>query len=315
MSQSLTQQIADIKERIEAAKGTPAEATFQEILKDLEQQLQEGQKGTPTETATEKTTKIKSKPASDETEVTSGAESEGEASSETTSETTDKKKDKSKSKNFFQAVGQLRGVIRRKEDETGWYLEQGQTQYDLALSKKLQYVIHFVEGQELTLTVYPQVRYEKGDRESCKIYFKLVGWTEERSPNEGLFLLKGIWQFIPQYKRPVISVYRNQKQWEGDRCKASHIPVLWKDSTVKPFKFNPKVKTQSDKYFAQLKTKFIPRLNTFGVVEEMDEATLKVPKYIKPVKKDLTEVTKSTETTKPTEFKKIKEITKPQASE
>lgn len=313
MSQSLTQQIANIKERIEAAKGTPAEATFQEILKDLEQQLQDK----PTETQGEKTTtkaksKAKSEPKSEERYAILASESEDQASSEIT----DKKKDKSKSRNFFQAVGQLRGVIRRKEDDSGWYVEQAQTKYDLALSKKLQYVIHFVEGQELTLTVYPQVRYEKGDRESCKIYFKLVGWTEERSPNEGLFLLKGIWQFIPQYKRPVISVYRNQKQWDGDRCKASHIPVLWKDSTVKPFKFNPKAKTQSDKYFAQLKTKFIPRLNTFGFVEEMDEATLKVPKYIKPVKKDMTEGTNLPEATKPKESIKSKEATKPkEASE
>jgi hypothetical protein len=278
MSKSLAKQIADLKKRIEEAQGTPAEATFKDILADLEKQIEENPQENSTQTPVMATTSAQT---SDQTT---------EINPEETTENEDKKDPaKSKAKLFFQAVGQLRGLIQPKEDESGWYVQQGQNQYDLVLSKKLQYVVHFVEGKELTLTVYPQIRYEKGDREFCKIYFKLVGWTEERSPNEGLFTLKGIWQFIPQYKRPVISIYRNQKQWDGDRCKASHVPVLWKDSPVKPFKFNPKSDTQGDKYFAQVQTKFIPRLNTFGVVEEIGESTLKVPKYIKPVKKEITE--------------------------
>ncbi len=353
MTQSLIKQIADLKKRIEATKGTPAEATFQDILNDLEKQLAQGQtedkagktpaktataktattktattKTTTTKTATTKTATTKAKAKNvketstenvevpplellqppvppvevitppektqkEKTKATS-AETEKTQTEETqTEETEKKKKDSSKPKNFFQAVGLIRGAIRRKEDQSGWYVEQGQNQYDLALSKKIQYVIRFVEGKDLTLTVYPQVRYEKGDRESCKIYFKLVGWSEERSANEGLFTIKGIWQFIPQYKRPVISVYRNQKQWDGDRCKAGHIPVLWKDSPVKPFKFNPKAETQGEKYFAQVQAKFIPRLNTFGVVSEMDESTLKVPKYIKPIRTENSDLKKS----------------------
>ena len=278
MTQSLTQQIADIKERIEATKGTPDEATFQKVLLELEEKLQQ--------------TKMENNTDSNESETLSAQPTPivKEISEENVSDLSNEEKkdsEKSESKNFFQAVGQLRGVIQAKEDQSGWYVKYGNYDHDLALSKKLQYVVHFVEGKELTLTVYPQVVYEKGKRDFCKIYFKLVGWTEERTKDEGLFTIKGIWQFIPQYKRPVISVYRNQKQWDGDRCKASHVPVLWKDSPHRPFKFNPKSKTQSDKYFAQVKTKFIPRLNTFGVVDMIAEPSLKVPRYIKPVKKEV----------------------------
>lgn len=301
MTQSLKKQITDLKKRIEAAKGTPAEATFQEILADLEKQLQQEEpsktRKTKAKIAKETTTQspetatVEVAPVEKVTQETPTPEVS--SSEETSGEKPEKEKKEKKAKRepspyFFQAVGQLRTTIYRKEDKSGWYIEQAQTQYDLAIPKKLQYVIHFVEERELTLTVYPQVRYEKGDRDNCKIYFKLVGWSEERSPNEGLFILKGIWQFIPQYKRPVVSIYRNQRKWDGDRCKASHIPVLWKDSPLKPFKFNPKAETQGEKYFAQLHTKFIPRLNTFGVVEEIGESTLRVPKYIKPVKVDPT---------------------------
>lgn len=298
---SIQDQIATIKERLKAAKGTPAAATFQKVLEDLEKKLKESEQSdkeaqtaekTPSKTEnkaakeTKKTKAKKSAPPSEAPESESAPESLEMQSTEA-SEASEEHQEPEIAPSFFQAIGNIKGLVIKKEDDTGWILKIDQNEYDLVVSKKLRRIIKFVEGQETTLLVYPQVRYEKGDRENCKIYFKLVAWEEDNKVNNPLFQIRGIWQFIPQYKRPVISIYRNQKRSDSDRCKASHIPVLWKDSEIRPFKFNPKIKDkkeQADKYFVEVTAKFIPRLNTFGVVEVIGEPTKKLPRYIRPVK-------------------------------
>ncbi|MHC5721725.1 MAG: hypothetical protein ACYTX0_59345, partial [Nostoc sp.] len=92
------------------------------------------------------------------------------------------------------------------------------------------------------------------------------------------FRLTGLWQFIPACQTPCISVFRNFtaerldyiKQTETSRkvrfMKASHIPLLWKDAIVPPFRFNPLLpkEERGKPSFVEVKAKFLPHRNVFA---------------------------------------------------
>ncbi len=64
--------------------------------------------------------------------------------------------------------------------------------------------------------------------------------------------------------------------------KASHIPVLWKDSPVRPFRFNPKAgKDQGHPFFVQIKAVFLPHRDAFGFVEQLGEPIEQAPLFMK----------------------------------
>ncbi len=64
--------------------------------------------------------------------------------------------------------------------------------------------------------------------------------------------------------------------------KASHIPVLWKDSPVRPFRFNPKGgKDQGHPFFVQIKAVFLPHRDAFGFVEQLEDPIEQAPKFMK----------------------------------
>ncbi|MFW6358995.1 MAG: hypothetical protein ACOC0N_07275 [Chroococcales cyanobacterium] len=276
------QQLVELKARLEAAKGTPAEATFKKIIQELEQKIAE-QTNLEQQIATETPKENEgAEQPSQETEGTEELSKERKGTEEPPKETEEKAETETP---FFQGMGVIYGTVSATEMGYSVTLAEGDYEFGLALSKKQQRLTKFILDKPMNLRVYPQVRYVKGDRENYSLYFKLVSWEEgEKADEAGQFILKGIWQFIPQYKRPVISIYRNQKRSEMDRCKASHIPTIWRDSAVRPFKFNPKAKEQGDRYFCQVQTKFIPKLKAFGVDQVLDEPTKKIPRYMKPVK-------------------------------
>ena len=75
--------------------------------------------------------------------------------------------------------------------------------------------------------------------------------------------------------------------------KASHLPLLWKDAPVRPFRFNPKAgKDQGKPAFVQVKARFMPGRDVFGFVEQLSEPRPKAPKFLKASKKDKTEAQK-----------------------
>ena len=114
--------------------------------------------------------------------------------------------------------------------------------------------------------------------------FQLVGFDDgvqdgvARDLDDNEFKLFGLWQFIAVCKCPVISVYRNFtpeqyahfKSWmmreRNILVKAQHIPLLWKDAIVPPFRFNPKVdkEQQAPCYFVGVKVRFLPGRDSFG---------------------------------------------------
>ena len=64
--------------------------------------------------------------------------------------------------------------------------------------------------------------------------------------------------------------------------KANHIPVLWKDSPVRPFRYNRLGdKDQGHPYFVQIKAAFLPHRDAFGFVEQLGEPIEQAPRFIK----------------------------------
>ena len=127
-------------------------------------------------------------------------------------------------------------------------------------------------------------------RKPPKIYFQVAAWEEENPWEEapGQFRLKGIWQFVPQVRTPVISVYRNKGAEDPKgKFKAAHIPVLMRrDDESAPFRFNPKIAKEDlpPRWFIQGKFKFIPSRDSFGFSEDLEPPTKKIPYYKKPIK-------------------------------
>jgi hypothetical protein len=183
----------------------------------------------------------------------------------------------------------IKGLIQA-EEEGKYQVKIGDNVYPL-MGKKLLLKRALALETELYLRVYPKAWYPlKGDRMTVNLGFQLVAFqTELREADTlNIFILRGLWQFIPQYKRPVLSIYRNERLGDWDKCKSNHLPLLWQDSPVKPFYFNPKAPKEEDKkperYFCQLEARFIPAKNCFGFVTLLDEPTLRTPKYLKPIR-------------------------------
>ncbi|MBD2045502.1 hypothetical protein H6F78_07815 [Coleofasciculus sp. FACHB-64] len=77
--------------------------------------------------------------------------------------------------------------------------------------------------------------------------------------------------------------------------KASHIPVLWRDAPVPPFRFNPKLEKEErgKASFVQIKARFNSERNTFEFVSLLAIPSSKPPNYLKAGKKDKLEVAKT----------------------
>jgi hypothetical protein len=77
--------------------------------------------------------------------------------------------------------------------------------------------------------------------------------------------------------------------------KASHIPVLWRDAPVPPFRFNPKLdkETQGKASFVQIKARFNSSRDNFEFVELLASPSDEPPNYLKAGKKDKLEAAKT----------------------
>ena len=207
--------------------------------------------------------------------------------------------DNSVDSSLFQAVGILKGRFKaetvlneqKQERQLFSFRTQGKN-YRLKIKKdtffafKIQFQHH--PDDLVYVAVYPFLMFIP--RKPPELRFELISW--QNSPYEGKeeneFILRGLWQFIPQNRRPLITVMRNWREKEerddllkkGDQFKPLHIPILWKDSPVPPYRFNPKAEQQPDRYFVQLKCRFISKMDSFGVKEVLSEPTTTFPKYL-----------------------------------
>ena len=263
------QQLEELKTRALAAKGTPAEATFFQLIASLEEQIQKSHLPPP-------------QIAPDNPQAPN-------------------KKSQAQTA-YFQGIGTIYGKITPLPDNPGRYtVKSGQYQFPLKVPLFLVEKVNSVIGQSANLRVYPQVYLSKKAENNYRLSFRLT-WinVSAKSEEAGLFTLRGIWQILPQYPNPVISIYRNEARGKKDKCQPQHIPLLWKNPPVPPFQYDPDKTKQDPRYFCQVRAKLRPKLQTFEVLEILGEPTKKIPKYIKSKK------TKHSPLAKPTDRRETK---------
>ncbi len=229
---------------------------------------------------------------------------------------------------IFQAVGIITGdVTFIFEEERNKYIANitiGQYQYNLhptgsswsksASFNGLRKQIESTGISKQKLIVYPKITHYPGREQQHKIAFQLVAFEKEnvensisKELNEFEFKLSGLWQFIPVCRTPCITVMRNFsderleyiKQAElaskVNFMKASHIPLIWRDAPVNPFRFNPKTpkEEQGKAMFVSIKARFIPGKEMFGFDSLLALPQHEPPRHLKAGKKDKAEVLKS----------------------
>ncbi|WP_071189999.1 hypothetical protein [Trichormus sp. NMC-1] len=229
---------------------------------------------------------------------------------------------------IFQAIGVIVGEVNLNADGKNtitigrseyqlFYIPQKRRVFD-ALTKEIENT----GNHTYRLVVYPKVIHFPKKEQPHSIAFQLVGFDtgkEEHTISGELedleFKFSGLWQFIPVCPTPCISVFRNFtrerleyiKQAEPAKkvrfMKSSHLPLLWKDSPVRPFRFNPKADKNQDQgrpVFVSLKAKFLPQRNVFGFVALLALPQETAPKFLKASKKDKATALQASRKDKPT---------------
>jgi hypothetical protein len=115
----------------------------------------------------------------------------------------------------------------------------------------------------------------------------VIAWNKNNEAKEkiNIFSLRGLWQFIPQSRLPVLTVYRNKGAKDiTKRFKASHLPVLMRREDAQPYKFNAKSEDKATRYFIQGEFALIHEKQAFGYRRDLDSPTLEAPRYKKPIK-------------------------------
>ncbi|MBD1836120.1 hypothetical protein H6F61_26405 [Cyanobacteria bacterium FACHB-472] len=221
---------------------------------------------------------------------------------------------------FFQAVGILIGDVTFDEEKTfvsvggktyPLYYSGSHKRADVALKKEIE-----TTGiTQQKLIVYPKITHYPGGKQPYSVGFQLVGFVGHEASGTGVsselqdleFKICGLWQFIPVCRIPCVSVFKNFNQQRLEFIKSaqldkkvnfmkpSHIPVLWRDAPVPPFRFNPKLEkeAQGKAFFVQLKARFNSERNAFEFVSLLAIPSSEPPNYLKAGKKDKLEVAKT----------------------
>ena len=202
------------------------------------------------------------------------------------SQTQDKAEPEQKSP-IFQASGLVKGKIL--EQGSSYILQIEDKTYPLFGSRGR--IKSFVGSEEeVYLRVYPNWQPTTQKEAVLRnLSFTVVAILEKCPKNYPVnhFKVRGIWQKVPFLAEPVITVYRNQSRGAHDDCKALHFPLVWKDSPVEPFEYDPSLKEKQDyskRYFCQVKVIFSPETQEFTVSNLLEEPTTTIPPYIKPKK-------------------------------
>jgi hypothetical protein len=164
------------------------------------------------------------------------------------------------------------------------------------------------------LLVYPRITHFPKREEPHSIGFQLVAFRRsdtEPDPNDALaelndmeFKLSGLWQFIPVCQTPCVSVFKNYTTERKDFIKeadvavkvnfmkGSHVPLMWRDAPVRPFRFNPKLdkEHQGHAAFVQIKAIFVPDKDVFQFLELTSTPAANPPRFLKAGKKDKLQV-------------------------
>ena len=257
VEKTATEKITDTKtdeiDRLAQTTKTKKTATESEAVKEEEKQpaTKSSDKSKSNKTATEDNKKAEVN-ESDKTEDDRPEDKEGEEESK---------------KIFFTAVGMIRGEVTFDDVENQNTVKVGGKTYPLFCAKRnfqaftgLKKEIESTGNSTQRLIVYPKYTHFPQKEQPPRVGFQLVGFDKgteadgvgsELKDNE--FKISGIWQFIPVCRQPCISIFRNftkerldyikqaEVQSKVNFMKASHLPILWRDGTLRPFRFNPRL--------------------------------------------------------------------------
>ncbi|MEW5856943.1 MAG: hypothetical protein AB1861_06125 [Cyanobacteriota bacterium] len=259
-------------------------------------------------------------PVPDKTASSPEQREQGEKTSSASSDSPDSPDSPSDQEVCFQAVGVIKGDITFSEDKT--LVTIGGKQYELyyAGNHKRAYdaLKKEIENTGITqqrLIVYPKITHYPGGKQPYRLGFQLAGFVGHEATGEGItseledleFKISGLWQFIPVCRVPCISVFKNFNKQRLEYIKsapvdkkvnfmkASHIPVMWRDAPVPPFRFNPKLdkETQGKASFVQIKARFNSARDNFEFVSLLGMPREEPPNYLKAGKKDKAEAVKA----------------------
>jgi hypothetical protein len=274
---------------------------LEEKITKLESILSQVPKGTPTyETIRQSLDELKLERSQASSEISASLPEPPLIAPEPSSTgATAEKKERPVNESMFQAIGVIKGQIETESvtNDEGeerillWLVHQGKRYRVKMQSFKFKMLLQEHQkspNQSLYFRVYPYLQFIP--KQPPELRFQINGWQDypHEDFQENEFILRGIWQFIPQFRRPLITVMRNWMDKKnrdfflekGIDFKGIHVPLLWKDSPVPPFRFNPKAQKQGDRYFVEMKAKFIPKLDTFGFVELLSEPTTTFPRHL-----------------------------------
>ena len=158
-------------------------------------------------------------------------------------------------------------------------------------------------GKKQRLIVYPYILHLPDRNTPHKLGFRLLGFQGQKPLKDSVtqnlkdfeFRLCGLWQYIPVCRYPVVTILRNFSDdmrslvenlpLDGKRkwLKASHIPMLWNNPVVKPFRFNPKLdrEEQGHPSFVQAIAKFVSSKDVFEFSALLGIPSEKAPRFLK----------------------------------
>ena len=190
---------------------------------------------------------------------------------------------------FFQAIGLLKAVPE-KDPLLGWVINLDGIKHRLFIPPHLYRnwlkQINSHDIAPLYLRVYPRAYMIK--KQEPSIFFQVVAWQDENNKNEAInvFTIKGIWQFIPQSRLPVLSIYRNIKSNDFTmRYKATHLPIIMRRDDCQPYRFlSNKSAKEVTRYFVQSEFIYLPDRQAFKYKGDIAAPVPKIPRHKKPVK-------------------------------
>ena len=172
---------------------------------------------------------------------------------------------------YYQAIGWLRGRLIHKEER--FHLEVRDKAFPLYMARRLLSVAKNHLNQMIWVKCYPQ---SKGEGLSFRAVWMGLEQHEENG-EAGIFVLRGVWQFIPQCRRPVFSIYRNQLKDYENRPNNQHLPLIWADQP--PYRFR-KDSEEKPKFY-QILARLIPQRDCFGFVSQIADPIDKTPRRVK----------------------------------
>ena len=205
---------------------------------------------------------------------------------------------------YYQGLGWLFGLIGKTEEGKFQITLRDGTSFILTADRHIMYALgkqfEREPSQPLWIRCYPQYRFQEQ-----LLYFKVLYFNKEKPEDEdvrpGIFILRGIWQFIPQNRRPVFTVYRNQIRYPDEPIRNQHLPLIWQEE--RPFRFRKD--SDARPQFYQIEARLISRRGCLGWVRTIAGAS-KPPKRMRTTVKTAVNDCKATAQGVPQRTRKIK---------